>query len=291
MSFQTVTVVGVGLIGGSFGLALKRAGFPGRILGVSSPATIEKALERGAIDAGASFAEGIGDADLVYLAQPILRILDQLPDIGRIVKPGALVTDAGSTKAAICAKGDQTLGPGALFIGGHPMAGKEGRGVEIADADLFDDAAYILTPSEEGARDARYEELFELIKSIGARPRRMDPREHDRVVGSTSHLPQIIASALAASVVEQVGSGDDVAVAGGGLRDMTRLAESSFEMWEGIFGTNREAILAAIDAYLSELIHFREKLDESTLEKCFERAQAARRAITKDLKLDDADSN
>ncbi len=278
MRFETVTVVGVGLIGGSFGLALKKGGFEGRILGVSSPATVEKAVACGAIDAGASFEEGIGAADLVYLAQPILRILEQLPAVAKAVKPGALITDAGSTKAAISAKAIEALPPESIFIGGHPMAGKEGRGVEIAEADLFQGAVYVLTPDEAARQDSRCVALVELIENIGAKPRFMHPVEHDRVVACTSHLPQIVSSALAACVVERLPS-KDVEVAGGGLRDMTRLAESSFEMWEGIFVTNRESILTGIEAYLGELARFRDALEKSTLEAPFERSQKARQAI------------
>ena len=279
MSFHTVTVVGVGLIGGSFGLALKKAGFAGRILGVSSPATIEAALAKGAIDAGATFEEGVGEADLVYLAQPILRILEQTPAVAQAAKPGALITDAGSTKAAICAKAEQCLPDGVLFVGGHPMAGKEGRGVGIAEAELFEGAAYVVTPSPAAAGDPRYATLIDLIRSIGARPRRMDSHQHDRVVACTSHLPQIVSSALAASVVAQLASDADVAVAGGGLRDMTRLAESSFEMWEGIFATNRQSILESLTEYVTELNRFRADLENSTLKERFDAAKSARATI------------
>ena len=144
---ETVAIVGVGLIGGSFGLALKKGGFSGKIVGVSSNDALRVALERGAIDEAATLAEAVPKADLVYLAQPIGRIIDTLRHLDPLVRPGALVTDAGSTKAAIVSAA-QTFLHRAVFLGGHPMAGKERRGAAQADRDLFDGRAYVLTPED-----------------------------------------------------------------------------------------------------------------------------------------------
>ena len=136
-TIETVTIVGVGLIGGSFALALRKVGFLGRILGVSSPATLSRALELGVVDEARSLEEALPRSDLVYMAQPVLRILAQLERVRALVPDHALVTDAGSTKQAIVDRARGLFQCGADFLGGHPMAGKEGRGVEIADANLF----------------------------------------------------------------------------------------------------------------------------------------------------------
>lgn len=144
---NTVAIFGVGLIGGSFALALRSAGFRGRILGVSSPGTIRRALDLGVIDEGASAKAAAGAADLIYLAQPILRIIEILPEIDPWVNPEALVTDAGSTKGTIVERAGSISR--CQFLGGHPMAGREKRGVESAEADLFRGRPYVLTPRSE----------------------------------------------------------------------------------------------------------------------------------------------
>src|SRR5712692_10099453 len=144
---KTVTIVGVGLIGGSFALGLRKQGFHGRLIGVSSPATVAKALERDAIDEALMLEQAVPQSDLIYLGQPIGRILDILPVVARLAAPSALVTDAGSTKSAIFARAREVFGEGsATFLGGHPMAGKTERGVEAADPELFRGATYVLTP-------------------------------------------------------------------------------------------------------------------------------------------------
>ena len=193
---QTVAIAGVGLIGGSFALALRRAGFSGRILGISSPATIERALELGVIDEGLPMAEAVGRADLVYLAQPIQRIIECLPEVEQAARPGTLVTDAGSTKRSIVDAARRTLRK-AQFLGGHPMAGKESRGVESADAALFDGRPYVLTPESAAELETPAAQNFrEMVQQIGARPVVVSADEHDRLVAFTSHLPQMASTAL-----------------------------------------------------------------------------------------------
>src|SRR5579871_1755641 len=142
---DTVAIVGVGLIGGSIGLALKGAGFRGTILGVSSEAAVRDGLERGAIDRGATLEEAARAADLIYLAQPIGRILDTLHHLDTLVRPDALVTDAGSTKHVIVTEAARLLRR-CQFLGGHPLAGKEKRGAAAAEAGLFEARTYVLTP-------------------------------------------------------------------------------------------------------------------------------------------------
>jgi prephenate dehydrogenase len=276
---QTVAIVGVGLIGGSFGLALKKAGFGGPVLGVSSPATIEAALKRGAIDQGLPLADAAARADLIYLAQPIGRILDTLRRLDDLVRPGTLITDAGSTKSAIVAAARLHLRRG-LFLGGHPMAGKEKRGVAEADADLFRGRTYVLTPEDGQMLEAPGAvEFVDWIRRIGAVPVVLNAQEHDRIVSFTSHLPQLAATALAATVAEHAGS--NLSVAGPGLTDTTRLALSSFELWRDILATNSGPIEQALAAYISKLEHLRDNLRTREIEGEFEIAAALAATLRK----------
>ncbi len=276
---QTVAIVGVGLIGGSFGLALKKAGFTGSILGVSSAATIEAALGRGAIDEGSALADAAGRADLIYLAQPIGRILDTLRRIDDFVRPGTLITDGGSTKSAIVAAARLHLRRG-TFLGGHPMAGKEKRGVAEADADLFRGHTYVLTPEDPRTLEAPAAvEFLEWIRRMGGMPVVLNAEEHDRIVSFTSHLPQLAATALAATVAEH--AGDSLSVAGPGLTDTTRLALSSFELWRDILATNSGPIEQALAAYISKLEHLRDNLRTREIEGEFEIAAALAATLRK----------
>jgi len=276
---ETVAIVGVGLIGGSFGLALKRAGFRGSIFGASSHTTIAAAMKRGAIDEGLPLPDAAARADVVYLAQPIGRILDALRHLDGMVRPGTLITDAGSTKSSIVAAARLHLRR-AVFLGGHPMAGKEKRGVAEADADLFRGRTYVLTPEDGQALDAPLvSEFVEWIRRIGATPVVMNAAEHDRVVSFTSHLPQLAATALAATVAEN--AGDKLAVAGPGLKDTTRLALSSFELWRDILATNSGPIEQALAAYISKLEHLRDNLRTREIEGEFEIAAALAATLRK----------
>ncbi|GIU74987.1 MAG: prephenate dehydrogenase [Bryobacteraceae bacterium] len=242
---ETVAIIGVGLIGGSFGLALRKAGFGGRILGVSSPRTIAAAVRRGAIDAGAEFEDAAARADLIYLAGPIRAILDAIPKLDGRTRTGALVTDAGSTKRRICDAGRNLRG--ALFLGGHPMAGKEKRGVEEADADLFRGRPYLLAPARrEDLETPAARTFLSWVERIGAEPRVVTPEEHDRIVALSSHLPQMISTALAAALGECSEAESVAGAAGPGLLDMTRLALSGWDIWQDILETNRDEIVSAL---------------------------------------------
>jgi prephenate dehydrogenase len=268
---NTVAIIGTGLIGGSFGLALRRAGFGGRILGVSSPAAIRAALDCGAIDAGAPLAEAAAQADLLFLAQPIGRILDTIRHLDPLVRPEALVTDAGSTKCEIVDTARQYLGR-CQFLGGHPMAGKEKRGAGEAEADLFRNRTWALTPDDPAELEtAAARDFAGWIHRIGARITVLDADEHDRVVSLTSHLPQLASTALAATVADGLDRDQDIAVAGPGLADTTRLALSSYELWRDILATNSGHIERALAAYIQKLEHIRENLRTRLLQDEFAR--------------------
>lgn len=274
---KTAAIFGVGLIGGSFALAVRKAGFTGRILGVSSPDTIQRALELKVIDAGASAEEAARSADLIYLAQPILRIVDCLPELSGWIRPGALVTDAGSTKSVIVERAG-ALFPAGQFLGGHPMAGRERRGVEAAEADLFAGRPYILTPQPQSQLESpAAREFQEWLRKIGAVPKILDPVEHDRIVALTSHLPQLASTALAAMLETwpEAKSG----VFGPALLDSTRLALSSFDIWGDILATNRGPILEALRNYLAKLEEFRDNFEPGAIEGQFDQAARFARSL------------
>ncbi len=262
-----VSIVGVGLIGGSFALALRKAGFKGKIIGVSSPSTIRAALDRRAIDEAMPLRDAAGQSDVIYLAQPIQRILETLDEVDPHVYPGTLITDAGSTKSEIVARAAKRVRRG-RFIGGHPMAGKHSRGVAEADADLFRGRPYVLT-----SPDA---ELERWIKRVGARVVIMNPDQHDRLVALTSHLPQLISTALASTIA--TGEGAE-RVAGPAAMELTRLAMSPYEMWRDIFATNSGAIDDALGVFMAKLEELRKDLRGSQIEQEFEAAAASARAL------------
>ncbi|HEX5227636.1 MAG TPA: prephenate dehydrogenase/arogenate dehydrogenase family protein [Bryobacteraceae bacterium] len=262
---ETVAIFGVGLIGGSFALALRKAGFSGRIIGVSSDETIRAAMSLGVIDAALPAKDAAAQADLIYLAQPISKILDSLADLDSWVKPQTLITDAGSTKQAIVQRAGQVISR-AQFLGGHPMAGRERRGVEAAEADLFEGRPYVLTPGAPAQLETPVaRELLAWIPRIGSFPVIMSAEEHDRTVAFTSHLPQLGSTALAALLDgrREAQSG----VYGPALVDSTRLALSSFDIWGDIFDTNRAQIVVALESYIDQLQAFRAALDRPVVER------------------------
>lgn len=264
---NSVSIVGVGLIGGSFALALRKAGFTGRIIGVSSQPALDAALARGVIDEALPLAQAAAVSDFIYLAQPIERILLSIDVIDQHARPGALITDAGSTKVAIVNRAASSIHR-ARFVGGHPMAGKESSGVEQADADLFRGRPYVLT-----TRDA---DLESWIERIGARLVVMSAEEHDRLVALTSHLPQLISTALASVI----GSAPDAArVAGPAAVDLTRLALSPYDIWRDIFATNADSVDAALSAFIAKLDELRSALRSPEMERAFENAAAAAKAL------------
>ncbi len=268
---RTVVIAGVGLIGGSFARALRAAGFDGRIVGVSSPRTLQAALSLGVVDEGTALEAAAPQADLIFLSQPVSVILQTLHRLPGLVKAGALVTDAGSTKARIL-EAANGLGE-AIFIGGHPMAGKETRGVEEADADLFRGRTWILTPRRsEDLESPAVAEFRRWVERIGAVPFVMDAATHDRLVALTSHLPQIVSTALASALASQLRLPEDAPAAGPALLDMTRLALSDYSMWGDIIATNSDNIGAALDAFMARLSAMRERLQAGELGGDFERA-------------------
>jgi prephenate dehydrogenase len=248
---KSAGIIGVGLIGGSFGLALRKAGFEGPILGVSSARSIDQAVERGAIDRGVALEEAAGDCDLLFLAQPISGIVETLRKLDPLVRTDTLVTDAGSTKQAIVEEAERSLRRCA-FLGGHPMAGKAERGVAAADADLFRGRPWVFTSDIDHP-------FRKWVGAFGAKEIVLDAARHDRLVAWSSHLPQLASTALASLIGDR--APDSAAVAGPGLLDTTRLAMSSFDLWRDILETNRAEISLALDAYIEKLAAMRSDLE------------------------------
>jgi len=279
---ETIVIVGVGLIGGSFALALRHAGFSGKIIGVSSPRTTDEALRLGVIDQTLSLEQAVPRATLVYLAHPISRILEILPSLDPLLRPGTLLTDAGSTKSVIVRRAAQTIHQ-AQFLGGHPMAGKETRGVAAAEPGLFHGRNYFLTPLDPSHLETPAARFFlNCIRNIGAIPRIVSPEKHDRLVAFVSHLPQLISTALAACLAEHPEVEDFPIAAGPGLLDSTRLAMSPYEIWSDILSTNVDQIATALTSFVDKLNAFRASLSSTSVETQFQLAARFSKSLRQD---------
>ncbi len=261
--WDRLTVVGCGLVGASFALALKRAGACASIAGWDAdPSVLDEALSRGVIDEiDEAFREGgVSRSDLVYLATPVGQVVEFLRAGAPHVRPGAVVTDAGSTKVEVCRAARTRTHEGWRFVGGHPIAGSHLRGPAYARADLFEGAPYVLTPPEDGSDPSALEALEETLGLFGARVRVMPAAEHDRALARLSHLPQLVSCALAAAVAEGMDGVELSTLAGPGYRDMTRLASSPWGIWQDILATNSREVADALDALIDKLSAAREGL-------------------------------
>ncbi|HEY2459848.1 MAG TPA: prephenate dehydrogenase/arogenate dehydrogenase family protein [Candidatus Acidoferrum sp.] len=271
------TILGTGLIGGSFALALRKYAPDMYIRGWDHAQVAGEAKSRLALDEvlSGNLAAALRDADLVYAALPIGATLDLLAEIARHAPSHALITDACSTKLRIVQKAgelfSESLGP--IFLGGHPMAGREVGGLANADADLFRGAAYVLVGDAVEPRDSRVAAFLKIIEKMGARPLWLGAQQHDYAVGLVSHLPQLAAVALGTFLYDHLDeNGLPITVAGSGLRDSLRLAGSPYGTWRDIVLTNREVLSAALDLFARRLDEMREKLASRELEADFDRA-------------------
>ncbi len=275
MQFQRIGIYGVGLIGGSLGLAFKRFNPSLRILGIGrDPGRLKTARRLGAIDfwqieSGADFS----GCDLIILATPVEHILSTLRTLGARLHPGSVVTDVGSTKRRICAEAWRYLPPDVEFIGGHPIAGREVAGVENCVEDLFKGAPYVICPRP-GVPPRNLRRLRTLVTGSGARAWVLSPEEHDRTIAQLSHLPQLLSTALA-----HVSGKEKLGLAGGGFRDMTRLAGSSYAVWKSILATNADNIGRALDEFIEHLQRMRSDLKSADLSEEFSRAAQVRRRL------------
>ena len=283
-SFNKISIIGVGLIGGSLGLALKEKHLNFKIVGIDKQKIIEKAIARGAIDEGTvNLEEGIKEADIIIIATPVKTILNILTQINPFLKKGCLVTDTGSTKQQIIQKANKVLSEDVFFVGGHPIAGSEKYGIESADPYLFHNKTYILTRTHKNNLGA-IEKISLLIKVIGAKKLILDPFEHDKIVSAVSHLPQIIAVSLINAIGELDLRGNNnnyFKAVGEGFKDMTRIASSPYKMWEDICDINQENILEMIQEFKNYLEVMEDKLknDPNSLKEEFQKAKKLRESI------------
>lgn len=285
-SIRQITIVGTGLIGGSFALALREHGFRGRIVGCDRAPVLDRARAKGAIDDGhTNPSDAARGSQVVVLATPVGAIIDLIERLGPVLPPRTLLTDVGSTKSQVVARAVDVFGAnaGRRFLAGHPMAGKEHAGVEFADPDLFRGAAWFFTPTPgQNIYGGLSGDFLEWVEKIGARVASMDPTEHDRLCAWISHLPQMISTALAAALVEEFGEDAPLLEAGGrALREMTRISSSPYSMWRDIALTNKENIQDALLKLEQRLAQIRENLDTRELAMEFERAHHLRKPQVK----------
>ncbi len=282
MSIRQITIIGTGLIGGSFALALRKRKFAGRIVGCDREAALKRAKMCGVIDNGFSEpADAVRGSQLVVLATPVLAIVDLIGRLGPSLPSGTLMTDVGSTKAAVAQRAIDVFGKnaGKRFLAGHPMAGKENSGVDCADPELFKNAVWFLTPLPgQNLQDGLMPEFMGWIDHIGARVAMLPAEDHDRLCAWISHVPQMISTALAAALVEEFGEEAPLLPAGGrALREMTRIASSSYSMWRDIAITNRGNLSDALFKVEQRLAHIRENLTTRQLAEEFELAHGLKK--------------
>ena len=275
-SFRRVAILGTGLIGGSFALALRKYSPDSVVIGWDKEHVLRHALERGAISEGFSdLALAVAGADLIYMALPVGLTIELLPEVAKLASSDALVTDASSTKRSVCAAALESFpANGASFLGGHPMAGKEISGIAAADAELFRGSKYAFIRKSAGEtgepRDARVSKFLSLVAKLGAEPVWLDAEAHDRAAAIVSHLPQLLAVALAGVVRDQTDeTGLPVTLAGRGLRDALRLAGSPYSVWRDIILTNSDNLDRALGQLIQSLEQLRGDLRTRALEEEF----------------------
>ncbi|MDP9160451.1 MAG: prephenate dehydrogenase [Acidobacteriota bacterium] len=289
MPIRQITIVGTGLIGSSLGLALKKNGFKGRIVGCDRASVLKQARGKGAIHIGyLDLADAVRDSQLIVLAAPVGTIIDLIGTLGPDLPAQTLLTDVGSTKTEVLTKAQKVFGKkvGASFLAGHPMAGKEHAGAEHANAELFEGATWFITPSAGQKLNRGISgEFLRWVKKIGARIVTIQVEEHDLLCAWISHLPQMISTALAAALVEEYGNNAPLLEAGGrALREMTRISGSPYSMWRDIALTNKTSIQKAMLSLEQRLAHIRENLDTRELALEFEQAHHLRRLDTKPMR-------
>ncbi len=276
--FNTVAIVGVGLIGGSIGMALRARGLADRVIGVGRrQASLRTARRVGAVtNTTVELAKGVAEADLVVVCTPVGRIVEEVRRAAEHCPEGTLLTDAGSTKQVIVEALDGQLPRGCRFLGSHPVAGSEKTGAANARADLFEGRVALLTPTR-NTRAEDFDALEAFWSQLGSVVIQMSPADHDRALALTSHLPHLVAAALAGVQRECY-----FRLAGAGLLDTTRVAAGDPELWRQIFAQNRPNVLAALDQFEAQLSAFRAAIrdgNEDALEELLAIAKKNRDAL------------
>jgi prephenate dehydrogenase len=274
---RQITIIGTGLIGGSLALALRKNGFRGHIVGCDQPNVLARAKRKEAIHVGFSDPiKACHASDVVVLATPVGAIIELIERLASELPKQTLLTDVGSTKSQILSRAHQSFDDETArrFLAGHPMAGKETSGIEFADANLFRGAVWFFTPApQQKMKAGRVGEYVSWIKKIGAKVEILDADAHDQLCAWISHIPQLLSTALASTLVEEYGERAPLLESGGrALREMTRIASSPYSMWRDIVLTNKTQIADALLKLEQTLTHIRENLGTRELEKEFERA-------------------
>jgi prephenate dehydrogenase len=290
MPFERIAILGTGLIGASVGLALRRSGFSGTVVGWDKdPAQLSIALEKGAVDVAAqSGLAAASQSDVVLLSGPVFSILDWMEQLAPVLKPGQLVTDVGSVKGVITERASTLYASesAAAFLPGHPMAGKEFSGAAHAEAGLFDGAVWLFTPISAMREHASLpeREWRQWVCRFGCRVLDLEAARHDHLCAWVSHLPQLVSTALSAVLEETFAADEDLrAIGGRALREMTRLGASPYSMWRDIASSNSDALTVALHALEQRLAHIRENLKTPELRAEFERANQFRLGSNADL--------
>jgi prephenate dehydrogenase len=279
--WKRITLIGVGLLGGSLGLALRQRHLAGSVVGfVRRAVSVREAVETGAVDSATrNLAEAVSGAELVVLCTPIAQMRPLVMRLLPFLQPKAIVTDVGSVKGSVVRELEPLVAQvGAHFVGSHPMAGAEKTGVRAAWADLFVDAVCVVTPTPVVPK-AAVRKVEQLWKSVGSRLLHLTPAEHDELVSRSSHLPHLVAAELAHYILDPKHPRQQAALCANGFRDTTRIASSSPEMWRDIVLANRPNLLRALDAFAGELRDFRRVLksgNAQAVSKFFERAKSRR---------------
>jgi len=278
--FNTVAIIGVGLIGGAFGLALRKQKLAKKVIGIGrNESRLKKAVKIGAITEYSLDYWILGEADLVFLATPVLHIKEMLTKIGPYLKAGAIVTDGGSTKEVIISTANKYLPLYTYFVGSHPIAGSEKSGVQYASAQLFKDSVCAVTPDKFTNRTA-LNKLMGLWRALGAKVIICSPAEHDKLLASTSHLPHFAAAAMAAAVIKK--DKKLLALIGRGFRDTTRIAASNPEVWAEIALANRKNISLSLKTFIKQAVKIEKAIrngKRKELVKLLKEAKAKRESI------------
>ncbi len=281
IEFKKIAIIGVGLIGGSFALSLKKVGYTGRIIGIGrKKENLLKAKDIGVIDECFTAAsDGIKDADLILFSTPVGQFQKILEEVRGSIKEGAIITDVGSVKLDVVKRLEPLMPKGVSFVGSHPIAGKESSGIVDATAELFAGTRCVITPTSNTSKEA-LDMIANLWQALGSKVIIMTPEEHDLIFAAVSHMPHVVAYTLVNTLLEL--NKDILLHSGPSLKDMTRVALSSPEMWRDICSSNKDNIIQSLSRLISSLGHIKELLEKSDwhgLEEEFKKAQKGRQGI------------
>lgn len=283
-----VAIIGLGVMGGSIGLSIKRRNLCKQVVGVDEFSTIHHALERGAIDEGFDqnqMQQAFEGAEIVFICTPINQIMDLIEKVSEFVSPNTIVCDVGSTKSKIVETASKFFkGNDTYFLGSHPMAGSEMKGIDAADHYLFENVVWVLTPHQH-MPDNYIRKLGTLLENLGAKVLMLSPEQHDKIAAAVSHLPQLLAVSLTNMIAKfHQENPNYIRLAAGGFRDMTRIASSPYSIWKDIIQSNITQIENFIDEFIQQLEQTKKNLRTNRIEQDFEKANVTRLAIPKDTK-------